>query len=245
MKIILAVLVLFLMSLFPDFASAGPPFLTDDPEPVGYKHLEYYLAASVERVKSDRSGTLPQVEVNYGLWPDIQVHCVAPIVLNHPRDGASAYGYGDTELGVKYRFIHETGHVPQVGFFPRIEIPSGDSKEGLGNGKAQVFLPLWLQKSFGPWTTYGGAGYWINPGPDNKNWVFVGWELQRDLSRMLTLGAEVFYQTADSVDGADSVGFNIGAIVNLDKNNHILCSVGRDFRGETRFMSYLGYQWTF
>ena len=85
----------------------------------------------------------------------------------------------------------------------------------------------------------------INPGAGNKNWVFVGWELQRDLSEMLTLGAEVFYQTADAVDGADSVGFNVGVIVSLDKNNHILCSVGRDFRGEARFTSYLGYQWTF
>jgi hypothetical protein len=27
-----------------------------------------------------------------------------------------------------------------------------------------------------------GAGYWINPGSGNKNWVFAGWEAQYDFS---------------------------------------------------------------
>ena len=226
-------------------ALAGPPFLTDDPEPVEYRHWEVYLASTYACDKDQRSGTFPQVELNYGLLPDIQIHFIAPGVFIHSKGEASAYGYGDTELGVKYRFIHETQYIPQVGFFPKVEIPSGDSKEGLGNGKAQVFFPLWLQKSWGPWTSYGGGGYWVNPGPGNKNWTFVGWELQRDLSEMLTLGAEFFYQTADKVGVSSSDGFNIGAIINFNKNNHLLCSVGRDFRGPNRFMSYLAYQWTF
>jgi hypothetical protein len=239
------ILFLVLLVCAPFSALAGPPFLTDDPEPVAYRHWEVYLASTYVRDKDARSGTFPQVEVNYGLLPDVQIHLVAPTVFVHPHDNKLTYGYGDTELGVKYRFIHEAEYMPQVGFFPRVELPSGNSKEGLGNGKTQIFFPLWLQKSWGPWTTYGGGGYWVNPGIDNKNWSFVGWELQRDFSEMLTLGVEFFYQTADKVDVSSRHGFNIGAIINFDKNNHLLCSVGRDLRGPNRLMSYLAYQWTF
>jgi hypothetical protein len=56
--------------------------------------------------------------------------------------------------------------------FPLVEVPSGDADKGLGNGKTQYFLPVWLQKDFGKWTIYGGGGYWINPGTGNKNWWF-------------------------------------------------------------------------
>jgi hypothetical protein len=235
-----------LLSCFVTFSLfAGPPFLADDPVPVEYRHWELCLAASYEHNKSESTGTLPQVEVNYGLLPNLQLHAIASAVLSHPVGQASAYGYGDTEAGVKYRFIEEGRYMPQIGFFPKAELPTGNSKEGLGNGKAQVFFPLWLQKSFGSWTTYGGGGYWYNPGPDNKNWVFLGWELQRDISDKLTIGGEVFYQTSDKSGVSASEGFNLGGIFNLDKNNHILCSAGSDFHGPTRVMGYLAYQLMF
>ena len=35
----------------------------------------------------------------------------------------------------------------------------------------------------GPRTTYGGGGYWINPGPDNKNFWQLGWLGQRDITK--------------------------------------------------------------
>jgi hypothetical protein len=42
-------------------------------------------------------------------------------------------------------------------------VPTGNAERGLGTGHTHGFMPLWLQKSFGKWLTYGG-GYWINPG---------------------------------------------------------------------------------
>ncbi|MGE5197212.1 MAG: hypothetical protein ACM3IL_01745, partial [Deltaproteobacteria bacterium] len=87
-------------------AQAGPPFLTDDPEPVEYRRWEVYLAATYIRDKDQKSGTLPQVEINYGLLPDLQVHLIAPFTFIHPKGSTLNYGYGDTELGFKYRFVH-------------------------------------------------------------------------------------------------------------------------------------------
>jgi hypothetical protein len=152
---------------------------------------------------------------------------------------------GDTELGAKYRFIHETDNIPQAGIFPLVHLPSGDSNRDLGSGHVQAFLPMWLQKSWGPWTTYGGGGYWINPGTDNKNYWQLGWLLQRDITKVLTLGAEIFYFGKQTTDGRDETGYNIGGIINLTEEHHVLFSAGSDFAGDNNFASYLGYQYTF
>jgi hypothetical protein len=101
---------------------------------------------------------------------------------------SSHFGYGDTEVGMKYRLVHQTGALPDIGVFPLIQIPTGDRENGLGNGEAQYFLPLWLQKDFGKWTTYGGGGYWINPGPGNKDYWFTGILRQYSFSENFYLG---------------------------------------------------------
>src|SRR5271157_5049838 len=75
----------------------------------------------------------------------------------------------------KYRFIQETAKCPQIGVFPLLEVPTGNSRLGLGNGQLWARLPLWIQKSYGPWTTYGGVGYQINHAPAMKDSLFAGW----------------------------------------------------------------------
>jgi hypothetical protein len=143
---------------------AGPPYITDDPEPVEYQHWEVYLASIFTKQPDGWTSTAPHVEVNYGVVPDVQLHTIAPMTLYAPAAGASSYGYGDTELGVKYRFVHEGDWLPQIGTFPLLEVPSGSHARNLGSEHLQTLLPLWFQKSEGKWTAYGGGGYWINPG---------------------------------------------------------------------------------
>ena len=41
-----------------------------------------------------------------------------------------------------------------------------------------MILPLWLQKSWGPWTTYGGGGFGFNTARGGRNWAFLGWQAQ-------------------------------------------------------------------
>jgi hypothetical protein len=229
----------------PPAAWAGPPFTTDDPEPVEYHHGEFYLASEYANNKDGKIGTLPHFEFNYGVVPQVQLHLLVPLAFDHPNGGPTMYGLGDTEVGVKYRFIRESETAPQIGIFPLVHAPTGDNGRGLGGGHAPVFLPLWLQKSWGPWTTYGGGGYWINPGSGNKNHWQLGWLGQRDLTKELTLGAELFYFGKDTDSGRDRTGYNVGGIFNLSEQHHILFSAGGDIAGNNRFSAYLGYQWTF
>lgn len=231
-------------------AEAGPPFRTDDPEPVELGHWEVYGFSEGTHVKGDTSGTLPGVEVNYGALPDLQLHVIAPLAFDSPSGSNIKFGIGDLELGAKYRFVQEdeNGWRPQIGAFPLVEVPTGNAARGLGGGHLREFFPIWLQKSIGRWLTYGGGGYWNNPGAGNKNYWFAGWLIQYQLRDDLALGGEIFHQTADRIGGSASTGFNLGGVYDFTDNYHLLFSAGSGIQhaAATNLLSYyLAFQWTF
>jgi hypothetical protein len=174
-------------------AVAGPPFRTDDPEPVEFQHFEINLFSQGTRTDGGWSGMLPGFEVNYGALPNLQLHAIIPQGYTAPTDGRTGFALGDIELGVKYRFVtpSEDDWFPQVAVFPLVEVPAGNQKLGFSTGHAQFFLPVWLQKDFDAWTVYGGGGYWINPGSGNRNYGFFGVALWRKVTEDFNLGVEV------------------------------------------------------
>lgn len=235
------------MLMASPLALAGPPFMTDDPEPVEYQHHEFYISTQQTKTADGRVGTLPHVEFNYGAAPDLQLHIIVPYAFSNPAGGPNQQGLGDIELGAKYRFIQETDSRPMVGIFPLIETHTGDADKGLGNGANQFFLPVWLQKRWGEWQSYGGGGYWVNNALNTKNHWFFGWQLQKDISEHLTLGGEIFHSTEQAPGQGSSTGFNLGGYYNFDEGNHLLFSFGKGLTNAdvtNKFSSYLGYQWT-
>jgi hypothetical protein len=173
----------------------------------------------------------------------VQVHLIVPVDYNYVTNKNVDFGYAYTEVGIKYCFVKETKSCPQIGTFPIVEIPTVKNNE-FGNGKTQLFLPLWAQKTWGKLTTYGGMGYWFNPGTNNKNWLFSGWEIQYDFSKIITLGGELYYHTADAVDTKQVAAFNIGGSINVNKKTHFIFSAGHSLTNESFFTSYLGVLWT-
>lgn len=235
-----------LTSIVAGTAEAGPPFVTDDPEPVEFQHWEFYVASFDSKIPGDISGTGPHLELNYGVIPNVQLHVIAPVGYDVPSDGRTHYGFGDLELGVKFRFVQETDSVPQVGVFPLLEVPTGSLKENLGVGHPQAFLPMWLQKSWGDWTAYGGGGYGLGADIGSKNWGYGGLVVQRKISENVTIGAEIYHQTAYQTDFPNlGTAFNFGAVIDLSKEHHLLFSVGRSIDGPINFQCYVAYQFTF
>jgi hypothetical protein len=92
----------------PALALAGPPYTTDDPEPVELHHWEIYVATMDQWASGGGwSGTAPHLDVNYGLLPGVQAHVTAAVAWQKPPGGAAEFGYGDTEVGVKVRLVRE------------------------------------------------------------------------------------------------------------------------------------------
>lgn len=227
-------------------ANAGPPFVTDDPEPVDCQHWEFYVASMDSKFGGDWSGTAPHFELNYGIITNVQLHLIVPLAYDAPPDGASHYGLGDIEVGSKIRFLNESKYLPEAAIFPLLELPTGSTRDNLGNDHLQAFLPVWLQKTWKTWTLYGGGGYGINSFSGDQNWGFYGAVLQKQVLPNVAIGAEVYHQTAYETD-FPNIGtmFNVGTVIDLSEHEHLLFSLGRSFHRPVDFQCYAALQFTF
>ena len=221
-------------------AFAGPPFLTDDPEPVDLHHWEAYVFTMGDDAGGGYDIAGPAVELNYGALPDTQLHLIVPLTSVEGPGMPAASGLGDIELGIKYRFVHGTNEWPQIGIFPLVELPTGDASRALGNGRTWFRLPLWVQQSWGPWTTYGGGGAAVNSAPGERNYPFGGWLLQRNFGKHLMLGGEIFGQGADTNDDKGFAALNFGGSCNVTEHFSLLFSAGHSVAGDNHTLWYFG-----
>jgi hypothetical protein len=216
---------------------AGPPFNTDDPEPVGYRHWEFYLSSINTMMHKRSDGTLPHFETNYGILPDVQVHLLLPLNYSYQSPDNITYGYSNTEVGVKYRFLHETAKRPQIGIFPIVEVPT--FKNNSFDNQFRLFLPIWIQKTYKKFSTYGGIGYWINFDKNTRNQLFAGWQAQYNFSKYISLGGELFYNSPNKSGDDGIVAVNIGGFLNFSEKLHFIYSAGHTFNSNT-YLAYMG-----
>ncbi|WP_348266867.1 hypothetical protein P8936_13210 [Edaphobacter paludis] len=228
---------------------AGPPFQTDDPDPVAYRHFEAYaFELSDGTVPGGTTLEVPSFEMNWGVVPNVQLHLVVPVGANFPPNGGPVhYGIGDTELGIKARFVKETKRGPEVGIFPFVELPSGSAANGLGVGTTWYRLPLWIQKSWGPWTSYGGGGEAVVPQSGYKNYPFAGWLVQRQVNKKLMLGMELFGHGAEgeaATSTRSSTMADLGGSYEFTPGFDLLFAAGRSIVGQPETYTYLSLYWT-
>ena len=199
----------------------------------------------------------PAIEFNWGALPNVHLHIIVPATAIFPANnpayepmgtGSRAFGLGDIETGIKYRFVQETKHRPMIGTFTMLELPAGSAARGLGVGRAWFKVPIWLQKSFGPWTTYGGGGVTIVPVSGYRNYGFAGWLLQRDIGKKVTLGTELFYH---GPEGPATPQTRPATMVDLggyykfrDPGFQLLFCYGHTAIGQNETYAYLGLYWT-
>ena len=209
-------------------AWAGPPFVTDDPEPVEYRRWEVNYAVIKSWRQGEASAGIPGIDINYGIVPNVQLHVQPRYSYERTRQDVR-YGIDDTELGVKYRFLnieHDNSSLA-IGIYPIYQMPTGDTKLGPNRRQGKIFLPLWIQRDSERWTYYGGPGYRINPGTGNKNSIFVGGTALYKATKSLQIGGEIFHETPDAVEGKSATGFNLGGTYNLSHDYNFLFSAGK------------------
>ncbi|MEA2999687.1 MAG: hypothetical protein QOK17_1520 [Sphingomonadales bacterium] len=204
-------------------AAAGPPYVTDDPEPTDLGHWEIYVfgAGSGQHRDLESEGG---IDLNYGGFKDVQLTATLPVALTHQGGRGTRVGPGDVELGVKYRFIKAERGGFEAAIFPRVILPTGGHR--FGTGRVRLLLPLWAQKDFDRWSLFGGAGYTINPGAGNRDFWQSGLALTRSLSERTSLGGEAWIEGADAVGGHRTIGLGLGGIHKLGGPFALLVSGG-------------------
>jgi hypothetical protein len=237
-------------------AVAGPPFLTDDPVPAPYHGYEAYALIDADKNAGSSTTTQgPAIEFNWGPLHNVQLSVTVPYTfLSVPANpapplpqgipGTTVSGFGDIEFGLKYRFLQKTAGRPQIAFYPSVELPTGNFGDGIGNGRAWWRFPVWLQKSWGDWTTYGGGGYAVNRAPGQSNFPFAGWLMQRDLGGESLVGAELYYQGPQFAGDRWSTFYNVGSEIGLSKEFSILFSIGHTVSGDNQTVGYFALGWT-
>lgn len=220
----------------PSLALAGPPYLTDDPEPTDTGHWEIYNFVMGLNGTGGLGGEAG-FDINYGVAKDLQLTAVLPLGYEAPRgysfSGLQA-GAGTIELAAKYKFLHQAdgSWLPDVSFFPRLFVPTDHR---FGPPQANVWLPVWGEKDFGPWSVFGGGGYQFNPGPGQRGFWQGGLAVTRDLSKRFNLGVEIWGQGSDTVSGADGfTAVNLGETYHLTSHWSLLASGGPAFEERGR-----------
>src|ERR1700722_10315668 len=85
---------------------AGPPYVSDDPEPTDYKHFEIYTFNTGTATRGDVGGA-SGVDFNYGAAPDLQLTATLPVGFDRPASANTSFGPSNVELAAKYRFLHQ------------------------------------------------------------------------------------------------------------------------------------------
>jgi hypothetical protein len=211
------------LAVAPTAVFAGPPFLTDDPEPTETGHWEIY-APQLEW--SGRGGDYEGAfgtEINYGAAEDVQLTLGLPVAFSHDSAG-SRTGADDVRLSVKYRFYRDEDSGVQIAFFPGVTFPTGSN--GFGADGMTALLPVWFQKDVQVWLLFGGGGYAINSGRGNRNYWTGAANISRRFGERWLVGVEAERQGADTDGGTASTSLGIGAICRLATSFRLLGSVG-------------------
>jgi hypothetical protein len=226
-------------------AVAGPPYLSDDPEPTDFHHFEIYTFSSGTVTRDGTSGEAG-IDFNYGAAPNLQLTAVLPAGYDFSASNPAMGGISNIELAAKYRFLTQDTVGVDVAIFPRVLLRSASS--AVGEQHASLLVPLWLEKDWGQWSAFGGGGCEINRGGDSQNFCLMGVAVTRQFTPKLQVGIEIFHQTPDTLGGEATTSSGIGVRYDLNDNVHLLGYLGRGLQnvGQTdQFNWYTSVLFTF
>ena len=226
------------LALLMQPAVAGPPFVSDDPEPTDTSHFEIYTFNNGTNTRSGTSGE-SGIDFNYGAAPNLQLTATVPAGYSDTMGGSTEVDPGNVELAAKYRFLHQDTFGLDVSVFPRIFLPSGSAT--IGDNHVSLLLPIWVQKDFGPkWSAFGGGGCTFDE-ISAADFCQAGTVLTYQLLPKLQIGGELFHQTADRQGTPAATSLGIGWRYDVTDNYHLLGYVRRGIENTDETDRYSWY----
>jgi hypothetical protein len=91
--------------------------------------------------RDDLSGGL-----RFGITPDLDFHWSSSDCLHIMDSTGNRTGFGDTWLGLRYRFLKQTKQRPDLGLFYEAKVPSASVALGLGSGQVDHAISFLASK---------------------------------------------------------------------------------------------------
>jgi hypothetical protein len=226
-------------------AVAGPPLLTDDPDTPGDKHWEINVAYTLEKRHADSTMETPILDLNYGVGDNIQIKYELPWLISHEPETGTKSGIGNSNVGVKWRFLDEKKYGVNMSTYPQVKFnsPTSSAAKVLDDEGTRLLIPVEISKKFGPVTLNGEFGYTVSQHSDNK-WLygfFSGYEILENLTLLGEIHGEATKEFKQN-----EVVFNIGTQWDFTKKYGLLVSAGRGLshvtNDEPNLLLYLGLQ---
>ena len=214
----------------------------------GAGQWEINLAFTVEKLRSETLSEAPLLDVNYGLGERIQLKYEVPWVFLDEEVAGTKSGLGNSEIGIKYRFLDEEQHGVSMSTYPQFSFnnPTSSDERGLVDSGTVLLLPFQIARRVGPVELSLELGYSLIEHEEDE-WIY-GLALAWPLAQRFELLGEV-HGVARRDFEEDVLVFNLGGVLEVHENVNLLFSAGRSFREssttEPQLLAYLGLQFNF
>jgi len=207
----------------------GPPLISDDPDTPGPGYWEINLSTLIEKSRSQREIAAPFADINYGVGKRIQLKFEIPWLGVNDTGAPPQHAFGNSNTGVKWRFLGEEHRTVAWSIYPQLELNTGDSavEKGIVEKGRQFFLPTELTLELGRIEINQEVGRkFVQHGADA--WDY-GISTEAGLHRRFELLGEMHVEWTHSVPA--EIILNVGGRQKLTSKMILLMAVGRAVHG--------------
>ena len=226
-------------------AQAGPPFTSNDPGTPGNANWEINIASAQTISRGTAAYQVPQIDLNYGLGPSVQLTYEIPYVVQTSDGQSHQSGWSNAFPGIKWRFFDQGEGGWQISMFPQMEAnaPSSAQQKGIAAPGSRFLLPFEVTKRLGPIDVDFEAGcYFPKHGVSER---ILGLVAGRAVTERLDLGVELYNDRAVGAP-PNQTTLDLGGRYKLSRGFVALFMAGRSVsgtaNGQPEFIGYFGIQ---
>ena len=226
-------------------AQAGPPFTSNDPGTPGNANWEINIASAQTISRGTAAYQVPQIDLNYGLGPSVQLTYEIPYVVQTGDGQSHQSGWSNAFPGIKWRFFDQGEGGWQISMFPQMEAnaPSSAQQKGIAAPGSRFLLPFEVTKRLGPIDVDFEAGcYFPKHGVSER---ILGLVAGRAVTERLDLGVELYNDRAVGAP-PNQTTLDLGGRYKLSRGFVALFMAGRSVsgtaNGQPEFIGYFGIQ---
>lgn len=215
--------------------------ITNNPGTPGPNKWEINLAVDFENRPDDQTlYDLPVIDLNYGVGDHIQLS-----LQNNPRllkreDHGVIGGLGETQTGLKWRFLDEDKSGFDVSMFPRVifNITQSSVRRGLADDGTRFQIPFQIAKSFGRWHFAGEFG--PRASSVGRSELLYGVVGSFDVTKETMVEAELAGGSRTNFT-RDNLAVNFGIKQTLTEHCLLIVSLGHEVRTPDEHAAFIGY----
>ena len=227
------------------WAQGGPPYFTNDPGTPGNLDWEINVGY-IPFLYSDQSiAHTPDLDINFGVGDRIQLTYENAWLRVHNPGVPAAFGLGQSNPGVKWRFYDHGEEGLNISVFPQgfINNPNDAVRRGITPASESFLLPVEFSRKVGPVDLDYEIGYnFAHKGPNG--WL-TGLVIGRDVTEKFEIDMELYNEgTFHPAENQPTIDF--GGRYKITPSMILLFMSGRSLEAsrsnQTYFLGYFGIQ---